>query len=97
MRPAPGEAALRDVIIPLLRAYLRDPDLLRRYNYGRGQWNAPVDEQDRQRVTQARSWLGKLAQQGYPAVRLLELANEIPLVGAYAAFAGYMRMIIALI
>jgi hypothetical protein len=50
-----------------------------------------------QRVKGARSWLEKLARQGYTVVRLQELANEIPLVGAYAAFAGYMRMIAMLI
>ena len=93
LRPALDEAALHDVIIPLLRSYARDPDLLRRYNYGRGQWDAPVSEQDAQRVKQARSWLEKIARQGYTAARLQELANEIPLVGAYAAFAGFMRMI----
>lgn len=97
LRPALDEAALHDVIIPLLRAYARDPDLMRRYNYGRGQWNAPVSESDMQRVRQACSWLEKLARQGYTAARLQELANEIPLVGAYAAFAGYMRMLVTLL
>jgi len=96
LQPALDEAALRDVIIPLARAYLRDPDLLRRYNYGRGQWNAPLNEQDRQRVQQARSWLEKIGRQGYTAARLEELANEVPLVGPYAAFAGYVRMIVML-
>ncbi len=93
LRPAIGEAALYDVIIPLMRAYARDPDLLRRYNYGRGQWNSPLDEADRQRVRQAQSWLGKIEQQGYDVARLQELANEIPLLGAYGAFAGYIRML----
>ena len=93
LRPALDETALHEVIIPLLRAYARDPDLLRRYNYGRGQWTAPVSEQDMQRVERARSWLEKIARQGYTTARLQELANEIPLIGAYAAFAGYVRMI----
>ena len=97
LQPALDEAALRDVVIPLARAYVRDPYLLRRYNYGRGQWNAPLSEQDVERVKQARFWLEKIARQGYTAARLQELANEIPLVGAYAAFAGYVRMIAALI
>jgi hypothetical protein len=97
LQPALDEAAVRDVIIPLTRAYLRDPDLLRRYNYGRGQWNAPLNEQDRQRVKQARSWLEKIARQGYTVARLEELANEIPLAGVYAAFAGYVRLLAALI
>ena len=97
LRPALDEAALHDVMIPLLRAYMRDPDLLRRYNYGRGRWNEAISEQDAQRVKQARSWLEKIARQGYTPARLEELANEIPLVGAYAAFAGYMRMLATLI
>jgi len=97
LRPAIGEAALHDVIIPLIRAYVRDPDLLRRYNYGRGQWNSSLTEADRQRVGQARSWLEKIEQQGYTVARLQELANEIPLAGAYAAFAGYIRMLATLI
>lgn len=97
LEPAIGEAALQDVIIPLMRAYVRDPELLRRYNYGRGQWNSPLDEADRQRVGQARSWLGKIEQQGYSVARLQELANEIPLIGVYAAFAGYIRMLAMLI
>ncbi len=96
LQPALDEAALRDVILPLMRAYLRDPELLRRYNYGRGQWNAPVTEQDGERVKQARFWLEKIARQGYTVARLQELANEIPLVGAYAAFAGYMRLVVML-
>ena len=97
LRPAIGEAALHDVIIPLIRAYMRDPDLLRRYNYGRGQRNSPLDEADLQRVRQAQSWLEKIKQQGYEAARLQELANEIPLMSAYAAFAGYIRMLAMLI
>ncbi len=96
LQPATGEAALRDVLLPLMRAYVRDPDLLRRYNYGRGQWNSPLNESDRQRVRQAQSWLEKIEQQGYKVARLQELANEIPLVGPYAAFAGYMRMVAVL-
>jgi hypothetical protein len=97
LQPALDEAVLRDVVLPLGRAYARDPDLLRRYNYGRGQWNAPVSEQDIQRVKHARAWLEKIARQGYTAARLRELANEIPLVGAYAAFAGYMRLLSSLV
>ena len=97
LQPAIGEEALYDVIIPLMRAYLRDPELLRRYNYGRGQWNAPLNEADHQRVRQARAWLEKIEQRGYAVARLQELANEIPLVGPYAAFAGYIRMVAALI
>ncbi|TMD56854.1 MAG: hypothetical protein E6I93_04160 [Chloroflexi bacterium] len=96
LHPATGEAALHDVLIPLMRAYVRDPDLLRRYNYGRGSWNQPLTDEDRQRVQQARLWLEKLVRQGYPLARLQELAKEIPLVGPYAAFAGYMEMLVLL-
>src|SRR5262249_14877593 len=39
-----SEDALQMVILPLVRAYLRDPDLLRRYNYGRGYGDQPVPE-----------------------------------------------------
>ena len=38
----------------------------------------------------------KLVRQGYPSARLQELAKEIPLVGPYAAFAGYMEMLVLL-
>lgn len=96
LRPALDEAALHDVMLPLVRAYARDPDFLRRYNYGRGQWNVPLSDSDRQRVRQAQTWLEKIKQQGYEVARLQELANEIPLVGPYAAFAGYVRMVATL-
>ncbi|HVB74088.1 MAG TPA: competence protein CoiA family protein [Ktedonobacteraceae bacterium] len=95
--PAVGEAALHDVIMPVMRAFLRDPDLLRRYNYGRGQWHQSLDTQDQQRVQKARAWLEKIALQGYTPARLQELANEIPLVGPFAAFAGYVRMLAVVI
>jgi hypothetical protein len=95
--PAIGEAALRDVIVPLMRAYLPDPDLLRRYNYGRGHWDQPLTDEDRHRVQQARLWLEKLARQGYVSTQLQALAKEIPLLGPYAAFAGYMEMLALLV
>lgn len=91
--PSIGEVALRDVVVPLMRAYVRDPDLLRRYNYGRGSWNQPLADEDRQRVQHARLWLEKLARQGYSSTWLQSLAKEIPLVGPYAAFAGYIEML----
>ncbi len=90
------EAAIRAVMLPLLRAYLRDPDLLRRYNYGRGQWNQPVSPADRQRIERARAWLRTLNAQGYSAERLRELLPAIPLTGPYAALAGYLEMLLAL-
>ncbi|SRR5579884_510033 len=90
------EEAIRVVLIPLLHAYLRDPDLLRRYNYGRGQGNQPPAEADRARVQKARVWLNGLARRGFGSARLQELVKEIPFVGPYAAFAGYMETLLAL-
>ncbi len=91
------EDAIRTVLLPLLRAYLRDPDLLRRYNYGRGQWKQPVSSADQQRVERACAWLRALAQRGYPPERLRELQTVIPPVGPYAALAGYLETLLALI
>lgn len=89
------EEALRIVIIPLLHAYLRDPNLLRSYNYGRGQENRPVGEHDRQRVQKACEWLKRLRLRGFPPERLHTLFKEIPFVGPYTAFARYAEMLLA--
>lgn len=91
------EAAIQDVLLPLLRAYQRDPELLRRYNYGRGQWNQPVSPGDAQRVERARIWLNSLQQRGYPPERLRELQAVLPLVGPYAALADYLEMLLSLL
>ena len=96
LRQHMSEEAVRIVILPLVRAYVRDPELLRRYNYGRGQLEQPLSEEDKLRVQRARRWLSGLAQQGFTATRLRELAKEIPFVGPYRAFAGYMEMLVAL-
>lgn len=90
------EAAIRTVLLPLLRAYLRDPDLLRRYNYGRGQWNQPVSSQDRQRIEGARAWLRALDTRGFSAGHLRELLPALPLAGPYAALASYLELLLAL-
>lgn len=90
------EKALRMVIIPLLHAYRRDPDLLRRYNYGRGLENLPVSESDRQRVQKACQWLTQLAQHGFSAERLRSLFKNLPFAGPYAAFARYAELLLAL-
>jgi hypothetical protein len=90
------EEAIQTVLLPLLRAYLRDPDLLRRYNYGRGQWNRPVSPEDRQRIERARAWLRTLDARGFSAGRLRELVPAIPLTGPYAALASYLEMLLAL-
>ncbi len=97
LRQSVDEEAMSMVMIPLMRAYLRDPDLLRRYNYGRGQLDQPLSEEDKLRVQKARNWLARLAQRGFSSPRLQEMAKEIPFVGPYAAFAGYMEMLVALL
>lgn len=96
LRQQMSEEALSTVILPLLRAYLRDPGLLRRYNYGRGQSNQPPSEEDKQRIQKAQRWLAQLGQQGFTISRLHELVREIPFVGPYKAFAGYIEMLMAL-
>ena len=96
LRQDMSEEALYSVILPLLRSYLLDPDLLRRYNYGRGLEEQPLSENDRQRVRKAREWLGTLTRRGFTTDRLQELLKEIPYVGPYASFVGYIEMLIAL-
>ncbi len=90
------EDALRIVILPLLRAYVRDPDLLRRYNYGRGRAGEAVTEADLERIHRARQWLLSVQRKGIPSARVREMAGEIPFVGPYAAFAGYMELLLML-
>lgn len=93
LAPIVGEEALNVVLFPLLRAYLLDPDLLRRYNYGRGLWNQPVSEEDKRRVRYACVWLEKISQQGFPLSRLGSLVKEIPQVGPYAPFVNFVEML----
>ena len=93
LKPIVGEEALNVVLFPVLHAYLLDPNLFRRYNYGRGSGDGLVSETDRRRVEQARIWLERLAQQGFPVCRLEKLAGEIPRVGPYIAFANYVEML----
>jgi hypothetical protein len=96
LRQNVSEEALCTVILPLLRSYLLDLDLLRRYNYGRGLEDQAPSDNDKQRVHKACEWLSKLAYRGFTAERLQELMKEIPYVGPYASFAGYIEMLIAL-
>lgn len=93
LRDSLDEEAIRVVLLPLVRAYLRDPELLQRYNYGRGRPGQVPVEEDQRRVQQARSWFVRLAQQGFPVERVRELVREVPFVGPYAAFAGYVEML----
>lgn len=97
LRHSLDEEAIRVVLLPLVRAYLRDPDLLQRYNYGRGRSGQLPGEADQRRVQQARMWFTRLAQRGFPPARVQELAQEIPFVGPYAAFARYVEMLTAMV
>jgi len=96
LRQQMDEAAIRLVLLPLLRAYIRDPELLRRYNYGRGHEGQPVLQEDSLRVQKARYWLRELAQKGFPSSRVQELARDVPFVGPYAAFMSYIEMLLAM-
>lgn len=96
LRHSVDEEALGVVLIPLMKAYLRDPDLFRRYNYGRGLENLSPDESERFRVQKAREWLDTIKQRGFTLSRLQALMEELPFVGPYAAFAGYMEMLLTL-
>jgi Competence protein CoiA-like family len=91
------QEAIRLVIVPLVRAYVRDPDLLRRYNYGRGQGELPVSKADVTRAEKARQWVIELEEQGFSLEDLRELIKEMPFVGPYAALTGYMEMLIGLL
>ncbi|HEX9134019.1 MAG TPA: competence protein CoiA family protein, partial [Ktedonobacteraceae bacterium] len=91
--PIVGEEVLRVVLFPMIRSYMRDPALLRRYNYGRGFGEQSASDADMRRVQQARAWLEKLSLQGYPPSSLETLAKKIPLVGPYAAFANFVEML----
>lgn len=97
LRHSLDEEAIRVVLLPLVRAYLRDPDLLQRYNYGRGRSGQLPGEADQHRVLQARVWFSRLAQQGFHPARVQELAKEIPFVGPYAAFARYVEILTAMV
>jgi hypothetical protein len=96
LRPIIQEEALHHVIRPLIRAYLRDPELLRRYNYGRGLLNQPLSEVDQARIRQAQHWLASLARHGFTRAVIREILQVIPYVGPYAAFARYVEMLLSL-
>jgi len=84
---------LRIVVLPLLRAYVRDPDLLRRYNYGRGRAGQAVTEEDQRRVQRAGQWLRSLERQGFTVSQFQALLKQLPFIGAYASLVGYMEML----
>lgn len=87
------ETLLRHVLHPLIRAYLRDPDLLRRYNYGRGLPDVPSSKADQERIQQARHWLAELERQGFRREDIREMLQVIPPIGVYAAFTHYIGML----
>ncbi|GAC1427668.1 MAG: hypothetical protein PVS3B3_38080 [Ktedonobacteraceae bacterium] len=84
---------LQCIVVPLLRAYIRDPDLLRRYNYGRGLLHQPLSEDDITRVQKAKAWLETLSRQGFTSAHMQALSKEIPFIGPYAPFANYIAML----
>jgi hypothetical protein len=90
------EDAVRTLFIPLLRAYLRDTELLRRYNYGRGLPGLPISTEDRVRIHNAQQWLARQSGRGYNITYIQELARELPFTGPYAAFVGYIEALLAL-
>lgn len=96
LRDRIDERSLRMVILPLTRSYLRDPDLLRRYNYGRGIDGSPVSDTDGQRIERAKQWLTNLQRQGFTMEQLRDLAQAIPFVGSYKGLANYMEMLVGL-
>ena len=93
LRSRISEEAVRAVILALARAYMRDPDLLRRYNFGRGSPGQPLREEDTLRVQRARDWVFSLTKKGFT----ISDVQEIPFVGPYAAFASYCEMLFALL
>ena len=93
LKPIVGAEPLNVVLFPMLHAYLLDPDLFIRYNYGRGSGDYIVSDTDTRRVHKACIWLERLAKRGFSAYWLEKLAKEIPLVGPYTAFANYVEML----
>jgi len=93
LKPNVGEDALNVVLFPMLHAYMLDPNLFIRYNYGRGSGDYSVTDTDRRRLQQARIWLERLARREFTTDCLEKLAQEIPVVGPYAAFANYVEML----
>ncbi|HEY4387776.1 MAG TPA: competence protein CoiA family protein [Ktedonobacteraceae bacterium] len=96
LQPRVSGEALQLVLLPLLRSYLLDPDLVRRYNYGRGLPDQPLSASDLARIKKAQAWLNSLHARGFTPEQLRILQQEIPFVGPYAAFSRYMEMLLAL-
>ncbi len=97
LRSRTSEEAVRAVILPLARAYLRDPELLRRYNFGRGAQGQTLREEDTLRILRARDWVFSVTKKGFTVSDMWAMVQEIPFVGPYTAFASYCEMLIALL
>ena len=90
------EKTLHLVLIPLVKAYQHDPELLQRYNYGRGLPDQPVSDGDRARIAKAYAWLKGLEQQGFPLDTISRLIKDLPYAGTYIALANYAEILLAL-
>lgn len=91
-----AEDLQRTFILPLLHAYLLDPDLLVRYNYGRGLAGQSVLSADVLRIEKAQKWIGGLLEHGYTLEKLQLLVRELPFIGPYASFARYAETLLIL-
>ena len=96
LRPHLDDKAIHLVLSPLIKAYLRDPDLMRRYNYGRGLPDKPVNENDIARIQNAKRWIEKLDSNGYKKHWWNSFSESLPVVGPYASFARYVEMLLTL-
>jgi hypothetical protein len=96
LRPHVDDEAIRIVLIPLMKAYARDPDMLRHYNYGRGLPDRPLTDDTLVRIQKAQAWLSQLRDNGYTNDWWQRMSQYIPMFGPYAAFARYIEMLLAL-
>ncbi len=92
-----NEKTLRVVLIPLVKAYLHDPELFQRYNYGRGLPDRPVSDADKARIAKAHIWLTSLEIQGFTLDTIRMLIKDLPYVGPYVALTNYAEMLLALL
>jgi len=96
LRPYIDDTTIQVVLIPLLKAYARDPDLLRRYNYGRGLSDQPLTENTFVRIQKAQAWLAQLQSAGYTKDWWQHMSQSIPTVGPYTALARYIELLLVL-
>ncbi|GER86065.1 hypothetical protein KDW_02270 [Dictyobacter vulcani] len=86
----------RTFLLPLLHAYQLDPELLVRYNYGRGLAGQLVLPADLLRIEKAQKWIRDLLDHGYTLEKLRSLVKELPFIGPYASFARYAETLLIL-